>query len=96
MEHGLKLEDALNSLRSRGLTDKADALQAKLTAKFKGVLTESELRKYPVETLTAAVDLSNLFLEDAKPQNPNLESHISGLKRQGWTVVTGAKYAGKK
>lgn len=93
MEHGHKLKDALDSLRSRGFIEKADALQTKLTQKFKGVLTEKELLEYPLENLTAAVDLSNLFLKDAKPQGSALDKHISGLKREGWTVVMGAKYA---
>lgn len=95
MQHGLspKLGAVLEALEKRGEHAKAEELKRRVAERFKGVLSEKALLALPVDDIVGTLEVFNqLVIETQKPQSI-LDRHVSDLKRQGFNVVMGSKYA---
>ena len=92
MAVGLKFGVLLETLEKRGEPEKAEKLKRRVAERFKGVLNEEELLNLPVDDIVGTLDLFNHLFTEVKKPSSILEQHISELKKQGFTVVKGAKY----
>ena len=88
---GPSLGTILMVLEKRGEHAKAEDLKRRVAERFKGVVSEAELLKLPVDDIVGTLNLFNELFTEAKKQGI-LERHIADLKHQGFTVVMGEKY----
>ena len=95
MVTGLKLCDLTASLEQRGRAEEAQQLKDRVAAHFRDVISEEDLMQVSVTELIGVLDIFNSIYPQQQPKQSGLESHIEGLRQQGFTVIYGEKYIGK-
>ena len=100
MATGLKLGDVITSLYQRGQNRKAERLLQRVKAHFNGIFSEDELLTVNVNDLIGVVQVFNMLYSQLmlQPQRQprGLEVYIDELTRQGYTVIYGENYRGKR